>query len=106
MPESMNVQVTRMDRPDAFDFNSTKYDCNRASLTTKEGIGIQVEFLPDQRHHCRAGTEENGGYVLYVNRQVSPPDDISSGVVKEFFLHLKKGDEVRGSFRVGSPVKP
>ena len=105
-PESMNVQVTKMDRIDAFDFNSTKYDCNWASLTTSDGKGIRAEFSAKQRYHCRAGEAKNGGYVLFVNRQVSPPDDISSSVVKEVYLKLKAGDILEGSFHLGSNRKP
>jgi beta-galactosidase len=102
-PDSMNVPLTRMDRPDAFDFNSTKYDCNWASLTTKAGAGLRVEFDPQQRFHCRGGAADGGaGYVLFVNQQVSPPDDISKDVVKDFYLTLKAGRVMEGHFRIGS----
>jgi len=102
-PDSMNAPVTRMDRPDAFDFNSTKYDCNWASLTTAAGAGLRVEFDPQQRFHCRGGVADGGhGYVLFVNQQVSPPDDISKPVVPDFYLTLKPGDAIEGHFRVGS----
>jgi hypothetical protein len=105
-PESMNVPVTKMDRVDAFDFNSTKYDCNWASLTTADGKGIRAEFSTKQRYHCRAGEAKDGGYLLFVNRQVSPPDDISSSVVKEVYMKLKAGDILEGSFYLGSNRKP
>ena len=105
-PESMNVPLTKMDRIDAFDFNSTKYDCNWASLTTADGKGIRAEFSTKQRYHCRAGEAKDGGYVLFVNKQVSPPDDISTSVVKELLLKLKTGDVIEGSFRLGSNRKP
>ncbi len=105
-PESMNVPLTKMDRIDAFDFNSTKYNCNWASLTTADGKGIRAEFSPKQRYHCRAGGAKDGGYVLFVNRQVSPPDDISTSVVKEFLLKLKASNVIEGSFRLGSSRKP
>lgn len=102
-PDSMNVPLTRMDRPDAFDFNSSKYDCNWASLTTKAGEGLRVEFDPQQRFHCRGGVADGGsGYVLFVNQQVSPPDDISKNVVSDFYLTLKPGSAMEGRFRVGS----
>jgi hypothetical protein len=102
-PDSMNVPLTRVDRPDAFDFNSTKYDCNWASLTTKAGAGLRVEFDSHQRFHCRGGLGNRGqGYALFVNQQVSPPDDISKNVVADFYLTLKPGNTVAGSFRVGS----
>lgn len=102
-PDSMNVPLTRMDRPDAFDFNSTKYDCNWASLTTKAGAGLRVEFDPEHRFHCRGGIADGGnGYVLFVNQQVSPADDISKNVVPEFYMTLKRGTQIEGRFRVGS----
>ena len=102
-PDSMNAQVTRMDRPDAFDFNSTKYDCNWASLTTAAGTGLRMQFDSKQRFHCRGGAADGGkGYVLYVNQQVNPPDDISKNVVDDLYLNFKKGTTVEGSFRVGS----
>jgi len=99
----MNVPLTRMDRPDAFDFNSTKYDCNWASLTTAAGVGLRAEFDPQQRFQCRGGVATDGqNYVLFVNQQVSPPDDISKPVVSDFCMTLKSGDTVEGHFRVGS----
>lgn len=101
-PDSANVPLTNNTRPDAFDFNSTKYDCDWASLTDAEGNGLRVEFAPDQRHHVRGGFGPDGGLQLIVNRQCSPPQDISSGVVKDFYLTLKPGDTVEGGFRVGS----
>ena len=102
-PDSMNVPLTRMDRADAFDFNSTKYDCNWASLTTRTGTGLRVEFDPQQRFHCRGGVGNGGnGYVLFVNQQVSPPDDISKNVVSDFYMTLKAGETIEGRFRVGS----
>jgi hypothetical protein len=102
-PDSMNVPVTRMDRIDAFDFNSTKYDCNWASLTTRAGTGFRAEFDRAQRFHCRAGIEEGGhGYALFVNQQVSPPDDISKPIVPDYYLTLKRGDTIEGHFRIGS----
>ena len=102
-PDSMQVPLTRMDRPDAFDFNSTKYNCNWASLTTQAGAGLRVEFDPHQRFHCRGGVADGGhGYVLFVNQQVSPPDDISKNVVADFYMTLKPGSTIDGHFRVGS----
>jgi beta-galactosidase len=102
-PDSMNVAYTRMDRADAFDFNSTKYDCNRASLAAASGAGLRVEFDPAQRFHCRAGArEQHPGYVLFVNQQVNPPDDYIKPIVGEFFLTLKAGKPIKGHFRVGS----
>lgn len=102
-PDSMNVPLTRMDRADAFDFNSTKYDCNWASLTSKAGKGLRVEFDPQQRFHCRGGiANASRQYVLFVNQQVSPPDDISKNVIPDFYMTLKPGSQVDGRFRVGS----
>lgn len=102
-PDSMNVPVTRMDRIDAYDFNSTKYDCNWASLTTGAGVGLRAEFDPAQRFHCRAGAAKNGhGYTLCVNQQVSPPDDISKPIVPDYYLMLQRGKTIEGHFRLGS----
>lgn len=101
-PGTMDVPVTKMDRVDAYDFNSTKYDCNQASLTSDDGKGIGAVFSPEQRYHCRAGAGKNGGFVLFVNKQVSPPDDLSSGVVQDFYLKMKTGDVIEGSFRIGA----
>jgi hypothetical protein len=102
-PDSMNAQVTRMDRPDAFDFNSTKYDCNWASLTTAAGAGLRAEFDPQQRFHCRAGLADDGhGYTLFVNQQVTPPDDISKPIVPDYYMMLNRGETIKGHFRIGS----
>lgn len=107
VPDSMNVPVTRMNRIDAFDFNSTKYDCNWASLTTAGGAGLRVEFEPKERFHCRAGTTDNHqGYLLFVNQQVSPPDDISKPIIPDDYLTLTPGSTIEGSFRVGSSQGP
>ncbi len=92
-----------MERPDAYDFNSTKYDCNWASLTDGSGGGLRVEFEPKQRFHCRGGvSHDKSQNVLFVNHQVSPPDDLSSNIVRDLYMTLNPGDVVEGSFRIGS----
>jgi len=102
-PDSMNVPYTRMDRPDAFDFNSTKYNCKWATLTTGKGSGLALEFDPKQRFHCRGGVAAGGaGYRLFANQQVSPADDFITSVVPDFYLKLKHGDVISGHFRVGA----
>lgn len=102
-PDSTNADYTRMDLPNAFDFNSTKHDCNWASLTTAGGAGLMVEFDPTQRFHCRAGAANSGGgYILFVNQQVSVPNDFSTSVVPDLIMTLSAGNEVQGSFTVGS----
>ena len=102
-PDSTNADYTRMDLPNAFDFNSTKYDCNWASLATARGAGLMVEFDPSQRFHCRAGGANNGGgYVLFVNQQVSVPNDFTTPVVPDLIMTLSAGKAVQGSFSVGS----
>ena len=102
-PDSTNANYTRMDLPNAFDFNSTKYDCNWASLATGGGTGLMVEFDPSQRFHCRAGSANGGGgYVLFVNQQVSVPNDFSTSVVPDLIMTLSSGNLVQGSFSVGS----
>jgi hypothetical protein len=102
-PDSTNEDITHVERPDAFDFNSTKYDCNWATLTTAAGDGLRAEFSPQQRFDCRAGATADGqNYLLYVNQQVSPPDDISSSVISDLYMTLSSGNVVQGSFSVGS----
>jgi autotransporter-associated beta strand protein len=102
-PDSTNADYTRMELPNAFDFNSTKYDCNWASLTTAGGAGLMVEFDPSQRFHCRAGAANSGGgYVLFVNQQVSVPNDFTTQVVPDLIMTLSSGNVVQGSFTVGS----
>jgi hypothetical protein len=105
-PESMNVHYSKWDRLDAFDFNSTKYDCNWASLSDKAGNGVRVEFDARQRFHCRGGVSgDKAKNVLFVNQQVSPPDDISTNIVRDLCMTLNPGDKISGSFRVGSNAK-
>jgi hypothetical protein len=101
MPDTMNVPYTKMDRVDAYDFNSTKYDCNWASLTDRAGNGIRAEFDETQRFHCRGGVSEDGQHVLFVNQQVSPPDDLSTPVVRDLYMTFNPGDVIEGSFRIG-----
>jgi beta-galactosidase len=101
LPDSANVHITKITRPDAFDFVSTKYNCNSATLTDSKGGGLRVEFASDSREHVRGGIAA-GGYELIVNKQCSPPQDISSTVVPDLYLQLSSGDHVEGSFRVGS----
>jgi len=101
LPDSANVHVTKITRPDAFDFVSTKYNCNWATLTDSKSHGLRIEFAPESREHVRGGIGANG-YELIVNRQCSPPNDISSSVVPDLYLQLSPGDRVEGSFRVGS----
>ena len=102
LPDSANVHLTDITRPDAFDFNSTKYNCDWATLTDAKGSGLLVEFAADQRHHVKGGFSSDGGYELIVNKQASPPIDISSGCVKDLYLQLSRGDKIEGAFRVGS----
>lgn len=101
-PDSADIDVTKVTRPDAFDFNSTKFDCDWATLTRQDGSGIGVTFSADDRHHCRAGTLEDGSRVLFVNKQCSPPRDISSNIVKDYYLELEPGSRISGSFKVGA----
>jgi beta-galactosidase len=102
-PDSTNADYSAMPRLNAFDFNSTKYDCNWASLATGEGAGLMVAFSPAQLFHCRAGAVSGGGgYVLYVNQQVSLPDDFTQQVVPDLIMSLSAGNTLQGSFSVGS----
>ncbi len=101
-PDSADVHLTNISRPDAFDFNSTKYNCDWATLTDAKGHGLRLEFAADQRHHVRGGFGENGRFALVVNKQCSPPRDISTSTVTDLYLVLEPGDHVEGSFWVGS----
>lgn len=105
-PDSANQNITRITRNDAFDFISTKYDCDWASLADTAGAhGLVVKFAPDDRQHCRAGTAADGSRQLVVNKQASPPMDISSNVVPDYYLTLHKGDSVTASFTIGATGK-
>ena len=48
----------------------------------------------------KGGFGEGGAYQLIVNKQSSPPRDISSNCVKDLYLELKPGDSVSGCFMV------
>jgi beta-galactosidase len=102
-PDSANCHVTKVDRPDAFDFNSSKYNCDWASLTDADRNGLCVQFAPEGHYAVRGGFGGNGSYTLVVNRQASPPRE--NDIVPDYFLQLKKGDTVSGSFIVGSTHK-
>jgi len=101
-PDSSRVNNTRLDRPDAFDFNSTKYDCNYVTLTDTSGGGIGAVFSPNGRHQCKASTSETGETELIVNLHVNPPRDISANAVSDQFLTLTRNSKVNGSFRIGA----
>ena len=101
-PDTTNADYSGMSLPNAFDFNSTKYDCNWASLATAGGAGLFVSFSPSQRFHCRAGGAGSGGYVLFVNQNVSVPNDFTTPVVPDQILSLASGNSLTGSFSVGS----
>lgn len=100
MPDSANAHVTKVDRPDAFDFNSSKYNCYWASLTDAGGRGLCLQLAPEARYAVRGGFGANGSYTLVVNKQASPPRE--NNIVSDYYLQLKKGDSVDGSFFVGS----
>ncbi|HEY3412282.1 MAG TPA: glycoside hydrolase family 2 TIM barrel-domain containing protein [Armatimonadota bacterium] len=101
-PDSMDAHNTNLTRPDAFDFNSTKYECEWASLSAPDGHGLRVEFSADDRHQVRGGKNAEGHTLLYVNWKVCPPRDISSNAVPDLYLELQPGAAIESSFRVGS----
>ena len=105
LPDTMNVHLTEITRPDAFDFNSTKYNCNWASLTDAKGQGLRLAFAAKDRQQVRGGPGPDGGYAVIVNKQCSPPRDISANCVPDLYLFLSPGDKIEGSFRVGSNKK-
>ncbi len=100
LPESAAAELTKVDRPDAFDFNSTKFDCNWASLADAAGRGLCLVFAPEQRQHVRCAVDSTGHCSLIVNRGYCPPRDISSPIVADLYTVLNKGDEVSGSFQI------
>lgn len=100
-PDSARVDLTRVDRPDAFDFDSTKFACNWAALTNHAGKGLLVRFEPEDREDVRAGIAADGATTLTVNRCESPPRDISAAIVPDLYTELKKGAVVRGEFQIG-----
>jgi hypothetical protein len=103
VPASTNVDATEMDIPNAFDFNSTKFGCNWASLTSAAGDGLRLTFSSPQLFDCRAGAATSGqGYLLTANQLVCPPNDISQNIVSDLTLSLTSGSIVQGSFSVGS----
>jgi hypothetical protein len=99
-PDSAHVDLTDVARPDAFDFTSTKFNCNWASLTDADSRGLCVSFAPEQRHHVRAGIDSEGNCTLIVNRCYSPPRDISSPIVPDLYTVLKNDGQVSGSFQI------
>jgi beta-galactosidase/beta-glucuronidase len=103
-PDSAKGSPTRMDRPDQFDFNSTKYDCDWATMLDASGRGIGVTFDAKQRHHVRGDVDKDDGIRVIVNRQVSPPRDISSPIVSDLYMKLESGQDVAGTFQVGAVV--
>jgi beta-galactosidase len=105
-PDSAQAELTKVDRPDAFDFNSTKFNCDWASLTDAAGRGLCLVFSPDQRQHVRGGVTADQTCTLVVNRCYSPPRDISSGIVSDFYTVLSKNDQVEGSFQIRGVAAP
>jgi beta-galactosidase/beta-glucuronidase len=101
-PDSAEVDITKLSRPDAFDFDSTKYNCDWAMLAQASGRGIGLTFKPDARHHVRAGTAPNGERRLVVNKYCCPPRDISSGVIPDQYFTLSEGQSSGGHFAVGA----
>ncbi|MBV9122607.1 MAG: hypothetical protein JO112_04555, partial [Planctomycetes bacterium] len=97
-PDTMDQEITHITRPDAFDFNSTKYACDWATLLDGTGKGLGVRFTREQRHQVRAGRSKEGGYELVVNLHCCPPRDLSSGVVPELYFTLKKGQVTEAAF--------
>jgi hypothetical protein len=99
-PDSADQEITRITRPDAFDFNSTKYHCDWAMLADSSGRGIAIKSTGDEdRQNCRAGTGSDGRRQLVVNKVCCPPRDISSNVVPDFYV---KDKSVSASFMVGA----
>lgn len=101
-PDSANVDITKVSRPDAFDFDSTKYNCEWATLADAGGTGIAVIFDANARHQVRGGTAANGDRLLVVNQYCCPPRDISSNVVPDQYFTLSRGQSSEGHFVIGT----
>jgi hypothetical protein len=100
-PDTMDQDMTRITRQDAFDFNSTKYNCEWATLLDDGGKGLGVRFEKGKGHQVRAGNSKDGGRELVVNLHCCPPRDLSSGIVPDFYFTLDKGQVAEGAFEVG-----
>lgn len=100
-PDSAKVNFTHYTRPDAFDFNSTKYDCHWARLADAGGRGLGIMAAGDKRPHCRGDFSPAGDFRLVVNRYCCPPHDISSGTVRDFYFAPENGTVVEAAFKVG-----
>ena len=105
-PDSARVELTKVERADAFDFNSTKFNCNWASLTDSAGKGLCLLFSPGELHHVRGTLAENGSCALVVDRCYSPPRDISTPIVKDLYTVLTKDEQVVGSFQIDGLAAP
>lgn len=101
-PDSADVDITKVSRPDAFDFDSTKYNCEWATLADSGGKGIAVVFDPEARHQVRGGTAANGDRLLIIDEYCCPPRDISSNVVPDQYFTLSRGQTVYGHFVIGT----
>lgn len=104
LPDTAKANTARVARPDAFDFNSTKYRCDWASLTDDSNRGLMVAFEERDRHQVRGGFADDGGYTLVVNKFCCPPplDDLGPRDVRDLLKELTPGTVIEGSFRVGS----
>ncbi len=100
-PDSADQDITHITRPDAFDFNSTKYACDWAMLADTGGRGIAIKSAGEDRPQCRGGTAKDGKRELVVNKYCCPPRDISSNVVPDFYVNLKQGQTITSSFKIG-----
>ena len=105
-PDSARAELTKVDQANAFDFNSTKFNCNWASLTDTSGNGLFLSFSPKERHHVRGGFADNGDCTLIVDRCYSPPRDISTPIVKDLYTVLTNGQQVVGSFQINGLAAP
>jgi beta-galactosidase/beta-glucuronidase len=105
-PHSARAELTKVDRADAFDFNSTKFNCNWASLTDAAGNGLCTVFSPKERYDVRGGFAENGDCTLIVDRCYSPPRDISTPIVKDLYTVLTNSQQVVGSFQINGIAAP
>jgi hypothetical protein len=104
-PDSADQDISKITRADAFDWNSTKYACDWATLAGGDGHGLGVRFDAAQRHQVRAGTRADGGRELVVNLWCCPPRDLSSTVVPDLYFTFEKGKVAEGAFVVGAVAK-
>jgi hypothetical protein len=86
-----------------FSFDRYHTELSDSHYTVPSAIAKEADKARhDQRHHCRGGFARNGACTLIVNKQTSPPQDISASCVPDLYLALTPGDKFSGTLSIGS----